>query len=1779
VWAYNASDLAAVNAGQREPWSVRPYAVWPLSIPFTDVGSTRLGGATYDPQTGRIYLSQYQADGNLPLMHAFKLDAIPRQQSVTCEPPSGNRFPVGTTTVQCSAQDQAGNETTGSFTVTVTLVDTTPPVVTAPANATLEATGATGASFVFTASATDNADGPLTPICAPASGTTFPIGLTTVVCTATDAHNNTGTASFTVTVRDITPPALTVPASATIEATSAAGSVFTFSVSAVDLVDGSIPPVCSPASGSVFPIGPTVVTCTATDTRNNTSSGNFTVTVRDTIAPVVTVPASFEHEATSASGATVTFSVSALDNINGARPVVCTPASGAAFPFGPTIVNCTASDAGGNVGSNSFTVTVRDTTPPSVTVPANATLEATSAAGRVFSYTATANDTVNGSLTPTCTTASGSTFPITTTTVSCSATDTRGNTGTNSFTVTVHDTTGPVLTVPANATVEATGPTGANFSYSASATDAVDGSRTISCSPTGSTFPIAVTTVTCSASDTRGNTSQATFTVTVRDTTPPTVTVPANASISATSGAGAVFTYTASATDIVDGNRTVSCAPASGATFPIGVNTVSCSATDTRNNTGTASFTVTVLDGAGPVVTVPANTSVEATGPTGAVFTFTATAVDALDGSRPVTCTPSSGATFPMGATTVNCSAVDAQGNPGSASFTVTVVDTTPPNVTVPANTTIEANNGAGTLHTFTATATDLVDGARPVTCTPVSGTVFPIGVTTVNCSATDTRGNVRLAPFTVTVRDTNAPTITMTAPVQGANVSGSNVTVSATAADAIGVVGVQFMVDGVPIGLEDTASPYAVVWNTTTAPNGSHAVFANVRDAAGNVRTALAMTVNINNPTGGGVQVAVDGNAKRQVVQGFIVNTNSAPWNDGALIPVLDLLLDQGGSIYRVIVDKMDWEATNDNADPFTFNWAYYNTIYSSPKFENFWSTIAYLNSRGITDGVLLNFMGPGPGWMGPTSHITPGLEDEWVETVVSLLYYAKFNRGLQFTQVGPSNEVDWDGIEGPRIDQWQYALILQKMAARLDAVGLGDIQLVGPDTASVVAGVNDYLPELLGNPGAMSKIQHFGFHNYGDNAAGADAEIKGSAYPNRDFWMTEASFGNDYYGVERLMAQLENGATAVGVWDAYQSVYNHRPNDSQPMIDLIGGQYVPLQSFYVYKQLFKFVAPGATRLQTTGTAAVDSIAFFDTVTRRVTVFGHAHTGGTVRISLTNLPMVSSYQLYLTSHIQQFEEQAAVTLVNGVATIEVDGDGYFTLTGVAAPLSDTAPPTVTITSPTNGAAVVGSLTLTATASDDVAVAGVQFQLDGVNLGAEITSPPFTTSWNSMNASNGVHVLTAVARDSSGKTTTSAGVSITINNDLTPPAVAITTPVHGASVSGTAVALIASASDNVGVIGVQFRLNGANFGPEIVTPPYTVTWNTTLQPNGPYTWTAVARDAAGNSTTSTAVTANVNNLIDTTPPTVSVTAPLSGATLNGTTVTLSADASDNVGVLGVQFLVDGVSVGVEDTTPPYSITWDSTSVPNGAHTIAARARDAAGLQTTSAGVSVTVSNTTAPATLAVDAQVFRYIEERVTSIPSATFSTTSTNQVVVVFLSFDDLTEGNGTTAMTGGGLTWTMVARKNTRRGGVEVWRAYAANRLTNVTVTATITQPTPAVIGVVSFTGADTSGTNAANAIGAVGTKSGTNTASAANVSVTTTRANSWVWGVGNDWDGGVVRTVGTDQTKLYESLYWGGATFWIQRRNTTTPTVGSVVPINTTAPSTREWNMIAVEIKPRP
>ncbi|HYC34269.1 MAG TPA: Ig-like domain-containing protein, partial [Candidatus Paceibacterota bacterium] len=189
--------------------------------------------------------------------------------------------------------------------------------------------------------------------------------------------------------------------------------------------------------------------------------------------------------------------------------------------------------------------------------------------------------------------------------------------------------------------------------------------------------------------------------------------------------------------------------------------------------------------------------------------------------------------------------------------------------------------------------------------------------------------------------------------------------------------------------------------------------------------------------------------------------------------------------------------------------------------------------------------------------------------------------------------------------------------------------------------------------------------------------------------------------------------------------------------------------------------------------------------------------------------------------------------------------------------------------------------------------------------------------------------------------------------DSTKPAVSITAPANNSSVSGT-IAITATSTDNVGVTSVQFRLNGGNLQVADTSAPYSVSLNTMTIPNGTHTITAISRDAAGNTQTSAPVKITVNN-VDATPPTVSITAPASG-TASGT-ILISASASDNNAIYGVQFKLNGANLQSEDTFPSYSINWDSKTVSNGSYQILAVARDMAGNRATSSPVTLTISNT------------------------------------------------------------------------------------------------------------------------------------------------------------------------------------------------------------------------------
>ena len=240
------------------------------------------------------------------------------------------------------------------------------PELSLPADMTLEGMTKGGAQVNYAATALDVVDGPRPITCAPASGALFPVGQTTVHCSSTDLSGNNASGSFAVTVTDTTPPMLTVPLSVTAAATSSNGAAVSFLTTATDIVDGDIVPVCSPATGSTFPLGKSSVTCAATDQAGNRASKDFDVEVKDEVPPVITGAANLVVEATGTLTSVEWKGVTASDDIDGSVAVACDAASGSQFPIGKTAVQCSAADKAGNKATASFTVTVQDTMAPVV---------------------------------------------------------------------------------------------------------------------------------------------------------------------------------------------------------------------------------------------------------------------------------------------------------------------------------------------------------------------------------------------------------------------------------------------------------------------------------------------------------------------------------------------------------------------------------------------------------------------------------------------------------------------------------------------------------------------------------------------------------------------------------------------------------------------------------------------------------------------------------------------------------------------------------------------------------------------------------------------------------------------------------------------------------------------------------------------------------------------------------------------------------------------------------------------------------------------------------------------------------------------------------------------------------------------------------------------------------------------------------------------------------------------------------------------------------------------
>ena len=723
-------------------------------------------------------------------------------------------FPIGITTVTWTVTDTSGNRTTALQTVSV--VDSVNPTIVAPAAITVNTnTGCTATGVVLGTPITlDNCTIVSVTNNAPSI---FQLGLTTVTWTVTDASGNRTTATQTIRVIDATLPTIVAPANISL---NAIGCTATNVLLGTPIVSDN----CSIASvinnaPVTFPSGVTTVTWTITDGSGNVATAIQTVTVTDTLNPIITAPS---NVTVNANNGCVAFNVNLGTPITSDNCAVVSVTNNAptTFLLGTTTVTWTVTDRSGNTATATQTVTVRDTTIPTIVAPVALTVAANTSCAATGVLLGTPATTDNCSV-ASVTNNAPATFQLGTTTVIWTVADGSGNTASATQIVSVIDSTLPTITAAANITTIAnSGCTATGIVLGAPIT--ADNCSVISVTNNAPVaFPIGVTTVTWTVTDGSGNVATTIQTVTVRDAINPRIAAPSNITVNANNGCVA-YNINLGNPVTSDNCSVVSVTNDAPNTYLLGTTTVVWTVTDGSGNTSTVTQTVTVRDTVNPTIVAQAGISVAANsncGATGVVLGLPVTA----DNCSVASVSNNAPAVYPTGTTTVTWTVTDASGNAATATQTVRVMDSILPTITAPANIVSVISTGC--------TATGIVLGTPIATdnCTIASITnnapaVYPIGTTTVTWTITDANGNIATATQTVTIVDTVAPTIVAPAAVvfsTNNNCFGLNVTLNLPiTSDNCGVVSVV-----------NNAPP--------TFPLGTTTVIWTVTDASGNTATA----------------------------------------------------------------------------------------------------------------------------------------------------------------------------------------------------------------------------------------------------------------------------------------------------------------------------------------------------------------------------------------------------------------------------------------------------------------------------------------------------------------------------------------------------------------------------------------------------------------------------------------------------------------------------------------------------------------------------------------------------------------------------------------------------------------------------------------------------------------------------------------------------------------------------------------------------------------------------
>ena len=587
---------------------------------------------------------------------------------VICTPPAGTLLPLGVHNVTCNVVGNGQIIKRCEFRVVV-IRDTEPPDIRCPDDITVfacpDATGGCSRVVTYPAPFAIDNSGSVAVVCNPPSGSVFPCGTTTVTCRAFDRCQNRAECEFKITVNPAAPAEIICPTGPIVLTVPCGTNCVPVAYPLPTVVNGTLLG-CFPPPGTCLGVGTHVVTCRAMNQCQQIVGCEFTVEVRPGQGelPIIRCPQDIVVTTCSNNCQVVTYPAPLV--VNGVL-VGCTPPSGSCFPIGTTTVNCIARNDCGTVDCK-FTVTVRPVPPAVIQCPTDPLIFTIPCDTNCVPVTYPLPTVSNGTLIG-CSPAPGTCLPAGIHTVTCRARNECGEVTGCEFQIRVIQSQGepPQITCPQDILVRTCSNDCQVVNYPAPVV--VNGVLVACVPPSGSCFPIGVTTVNCVARNNCGG-SECKFDVVVRPVPPPVIECPPLLPVfTVPCGSNCVPVLYPAPT--VSNGTLVGCFPPSGTCLPVGQHVVTCRATNICGDVAGCEFVVVVRPGdqQPPTIECPANILVHTCNPNCQAVTYSLPVVSA---GATVVCTPPSGTCFPLGVTTVTCVARNDCGEK-ECTFTVTV--------------------------------------------------------------------------------------------------------------------------------------------------------------------------------------------------------------------------------------------------------------------------------------------------------------------------------------------------------------------------------------------------------------------------------------------------------------------------------------------------------------------------------------------------------------------------------------------------------------------------------------------------------------------------------------------------------------------------------------------------------------------------------------------------------------------------------------------------------------------------------------------------------------------------------------------------------------------------------------------------------------------------------------------------------------------------------------------------------------------------------------------------